>query len=59
MALTPGARLGAFEIQDPSRPWDASSDGKRFAVNRSYVGGEGARIHIDLNWFSELKRLAP
>ena len=50
---------GDFILVNPSRPWDVSSDGKRFAVNRSYLGGEGARVHVVLHWFEELERLAP
>jgi serine/threonine-protein kinase len=51
---------GDYIFDNPSRPWDVSPDGQRFAVNRSYLGdAEGASIHVILNWFSELERLVP
>ena len=49
-----------FIGSESARPWDVSPDGQRFVMNRAYVGGaEGSRIHVVLNWFDELERLAP
>jgi hypothetical protein len=49
---------GDYIFNEPSRPWDVSPDGQRFALNRSYPGSR-ASIHVVLNWFTELERLAP
>ena len=43
-----------------SKGWDVSPDGKRFLVINAPEGPEtGARVQAVVNWFEELRRLAP
>ncbi len=51
---------GDYIFQGPARQWDVSSDGQRFVLTHvDTSGAEGPRIHVVLNWFDELRRLAP
>jgi hypothetical protein len=52
---------GTFPIASSNRNYDVSPDGQRFLMIQS-AAAEGLRseqIQIVLNWFEELKRLAP
>ncbi len=49
-----------FEDATLGLGWDVSPDGQRFVFNRWDTGGaEGPQIHVVLNWFDELRKLAP
>ena len=39
--------------------FDVSPDGLRFVISRFPVESAAREIHVVLNWFEELKRLAP
>jgi hypothetical protein len=42
------------------RGWDVTGDGKRFLViSSSASAGTGVRLQLVVNWFEELRRLAP
>ncbi|TDI15272.1 MAG: serine/threonine-protein kinase [Acidobacteria bacterium] len=47
-----------FEVEDNIGVFDVSPDGQQFALIRKDVA-ISTLIHITLNWFEELKRLAP
>ncbi len=39
--------------------YDVSADGQNFLMRRSAQGIGTTSLHVVLNWFEELKRLAP
>ncbi len=39
--------------------YDVTADGQRFVMVRDSEEQEEGQIHVVLNWFEELKRLAP
>ena len=53
-------------FEDPYEPgqgfrpnYDVTPDGQRFVMVRAAQGSDQAQINVVLNWFEELKRLAP
>jgi hypothetical protein len=42
------------------KDWDVARDGKRFLVIHAPEGSEaGVRLQVVVNWFEELRRMAP
>ncbi|MHC4594440.1 MAG: protein kinase domain-containing protein [Planctomycetota bacterium] len=50
---------GRFESSWCSANYDITPDGKRFIMIKPEEGSEPTQVNIVLNWFEELKRLAP
>ena len=52
----------AYVSSAPGRPYDVSTDGRRFLMIKAGGGEEGAapsQLIVVLNWFEELRRLVP
>ena len=53
---------GQYQTGAPSTlgpNYDVSSDGKHFVMVREDEASANTEIHVVLNWFEELTRLAP
>ena len=51
--------LSDYFVLPVGRIYDISPDGRRFLVIRSADEEPSAQMNVVLNWFEELKRLAP
>ncbi len=65
VTLTAGARLGPYEVVAPigkggmGRTYDISADVERFLMVKESASANGPEFVVALDWFEELKRLAP
>ena len=63
MALTPGTRLGAYEILSKSlfraesvANYDVTADGSRFLVGTPTDTDRESQVHVIVNWIAEFRR---